>query len=204
MDELKQVASTLLTPALGDSPELDRALQDTNVVADLLTAIRDTECLYASLGVHPENDGAANISFFTLSMTGVTARPASIAAAQCAVAFAESPGWATVSGRFLELPSGLKAALVAGTLTAPEPELLVQRDITAPPGDVFQGRLTVPCPTGEHIAVADLTSAATHHAEAYTSILEAIAMTMSFVEPPEVTQPTGREHRPSRILELFS
>ncbi|MET9666935.1 hypothetical protein ABZY19_16345 [Streptomyces sp. NPDC006475] len=204
MDELEQVTSTLLTPAFDDSPQLDRALRDTTIVGDLLTAIREAECLHASLGVHPEDDGAASISFFTLSMTGITARPASIAAAQCAVAFAESPGWTTDSGRFLDLPSGLKAALVAGTLTAPDPESLAKRGITAPPSDVFQARLTVPCPTGEHIAVADLTSAATHHAEAYTSILEAIAMTMSFAEPPDMTQPTGREHRPSRILELFS
>lgn len=199
VDALEETASAFLERILDSKTGLDDALRNVHSLASLLTATRDGDSVHASVGIHPDGESGACLSFFMVSMTAVTPRPSALAVAQCALAMAQSPLWNSNTGRLLELPSGMPAALVAGRLAPPPPSLLENAGVTAASSEVFQARLTVACPTGEHIAVADLSSAATRHAEAYTSILEGIAQTVSFIEP--VPQ-TGSPQRASRILEL--
>ncbi|MFI1395565.1 hypothetical protein [Streptomyces sp. NPDC020681] len=201
LDEFEHTAATALKPFLEGDPAIDRALTDTRALADLLRTMRQGESVHSSVGVHPDGEHGACVSFFSLSVVGIASRTAGLAVAQCALAQANSPLWNTNTGRLLELPGGLPAALVAGTLSAPPAELLGEAGVTSPRSEVFQARVTVPCPTGVHVAVAVLTSAAHRHAEAYTDILVGIAQTLSFSEP---AQPATPPQRTSRILELFS
>lgn len=53
---------------------------------------------------------------------------------------------------------------------------------------------------GGHVIVLDLTSRAREHADAYTSILEAVAHTLSFSDPTASTPSSGGT---SRILEVL-
>ncbi|WP_190123545.1 hypothetical protein [Streptomyces inusitatus] len=170
-------------------------------MTNLLAAMWTSETAHMSIGVHPDGEHGASVSLFSLSMAGIASRTAGLAVAQCALAQMNSPLWSESTGRLLTLSSGLPAALVAGTLVSPPDESLEELGITADFEGVFQARLTIPCPTGEHIAVADLTSAAVRNSEAYTSILEGIGQTMSFSEPVETPEPAPRPT--SRIRDLF-
>ncbi|MFF0447959.1 hypothetical protein ACFYT4_16380 [Streptomyces sp. NPDC004609] len=199
--EFEQSVSAVLMPMLEGTELRGQALRDAHTLVDLFAALRESENVHTSVGVHPEGDNGSCVSFFSLSVTEIASRTAALAVAQCALAQANSPRWSTNTGRLLKLPGDVPAALVAGTLMPPSPGSLEERGVTAPPVEVFQARLTVPCPTNVHVVVADLTSAATRHAEAYSSILEGIARTMSFIDPVESAGPV---RRPSRILELFS
>ncbi|MFI6283937.1 hypothetical protein ACIBCM_04105 [Streptomyces sp. NPDC051018] len=202
LSEFEQSVAAVLMPVMEAGELLGKALHDAHSLVNLFAAIRESENVHTSLGVHPERNNGSCVSFFSLSVTEIASRTAALAVAQCALAQANSTRWSTNSGRLLKLPGGVPAALMAGTLRPPDPDCLERRGFTAPRCEVFQARLTVPCPTGVHVAVADLTSAATWHAEAYSSILEGIARTITFIDPAEPSRP--RAQRPSRIRELFS
>jgi hypothetical protein len=195
----EEIASALLSAVLNDPADVDSARRQLATASNLLHAMRHEETVHLSLGVHPDEQGAA-LSVFGISVSRIEWRPAAMAVAQSALALADSPRWSSNAGRLLDLPSGQPAALVSGTLSAPPRRLLQSAGIVAEPCETFQARLTVPFPTGTHVAVADITSAATRHAAAYTDILEAIAGTISFTSP---SPPSSPPQRPSRLLELF-
>ncbi len=66
--------------------------------------------------------------------------------------------------------------------------------------ELFQARVVTADPMGGHVIVLDLTSRAREHADAYTSILEAVAHTLSFSDPTASTPSSGGT---SRILEVL-
>ncbi|MFF8841306.1 hypothetical protein ACF08N_01030 [Streptomyces sp. NPDC015127] len=196
----EEIASALLPAVLGDAADVDNARRQLAAASNLLHAMRHEATVHLSLGAHPDEDQGATFSVFCISVTEMQWRAAAVAVAQSALALAGSPRWSSNSGRILDLPSGQPAALVSGTLAAPHPQLLRSAGILAEPCETFQARLTVPFPTGTHVAVADITSAAIRHAAAYTDILEGIAGTISFTPP---SPPSSPPQRPSRLLELF-
>ncbi|WP_327327230.1 hypothetical protein OG735_35505 [Streptomyces sp. NBC_01210] len=201
LDELENVTSALLTPILQSEQGVDHSLRDARAFLSLLDAMHQGGSIHTSIGVHPDGEDGACVSLFSLSVTDIAARTAGLAVAQSALALANSPLWSGNTRRILELPIGVSAALVAGTLSAPPRSLLEDAGISATPSEVFQARLTVSYPSGAHIAVADLTSAATRHAGAYIDILEGIAQTITFAAP---VPSAACAPRPSRILEVLS
>ncbi|MFF8958434.1 hypothetical protein [Streptomyces sp. NPDC014894] len=201
LSSLQRSASPVLTSLLEGTELLGPALRDVHRLTNLLAALRTSDTVHLSVGVHPDDEHGASVSFFSLSMANIATRPAGLAVAQCALAQMKSPCWNTSAGRLLRLPNGMPAALVAGTLVDPPRESLEELGIDKALDKVFQARLTIPCPSGEHIAVADLTSAAVRNSEAYTSILEGIGLTMSFSSPVESAAPVPQPT--SRIRDLF-
>ncbi|MDQ1007134.1 hypothetical protein QFZ82_001619 [Streptomyces sp. V4I23] len=199
-EDQQAIASALLPAILDDPADVDSAERQLAAMNNLLRAMRQEATVHLSLGVHPDEEHGAAFSVFCISVSGIQWRPAAMAVAQSALALADSPRWRSNSGRILDLPSGQPAALVSGTLSAPPRQLLQSAGILAEPCETFQARLTVPFPMGTYVAVADITSAATRHAAAYTDILEAIAGTISFTAP---SLPSSPSQRPSRLLELF-
>ncbi|MCX4820623.1 hypothetical protein OG883_12010 [Streptomyces sp. NBC_01142] len=200
-DDLNQAVSAVLPPILESDPAVDSSLDDMRTLLGLLSAIREGGSVHTSIGVHPDGKDGASISLFSLSVTHSASRTAGLAVAQSALALASSPLWSANTCKLLELPMGLPAALVAGRLSPPPLSLLERAGVDAAPCEIFQARLTVPFPTGSHVAVADLASAATRHAESYTDILECIAQTLVFTSP---ASPISLPQPPSRILDLLS
>ncbi|MEV6401105.1 hypothetical protein AB0M39_41095 [Streptomyces sp. NPDC051907] len=201
LSEVEQVAMVLM-PSIMESPaEVASSLNEARTLVRLLTVMRTHGSVHTAVGVHPDEDNGACISLFSLSVKGIALRTAALAVAQSALALAKSPLWSTSTGKFITLPTGVPAALVSGLLAAPHRDRLESEGITTAPCEVFQARLTVPFPTGVHLAVADLTSAAVRHAGSYTDVLEGIAQTIAFDAPSPAVAPA---QRPSRILELLS
>ncbi|WP_433572963.1 hypothetical protein [Streptomyces sp. CA-251247] len=200
LDELEHATTAVLAPILDGTDVVERALVDAQVLVELLATVREGRSMLASIGVHPDGSDGTSLSIFTLAMITNSAPTRILAVAESALSIVESPLWRAHTRKLLELSVG-PAALVAGTLAAPPPATLRQMGITVEPIDVFQARLTFSCPGSQHVAVADLTSAATRHADSYTDILEAIGHTMTFTPPHPVEAPAPRA---SRILELFS
>ncbi|WP_405804665.1 hypothetical protein OG729_05615 [Streptomyces sp. NBC_00210] len=201
LDEMEAVVSAVLAPILESAAPVDRCLLDARTLVNLFDAMHEGGSIHTSIGVHPDGENGACVSFFSLSVKVTASRTAGLAVAQSALALSNSPHWSSNTGRLIKLPINLPAALLAGTLAAPPRALLESAGISAAPSEIFQARLTVPYPTGVHIGVADLTSAATRHADAYTDILEGIAQTITFAAPAAPAEPT---QRPSRILELLT
>ncbi|MFD4143571.1 hypothetical protein [Streptomyces sp. NPDC058572] len=197
--EIEQVSLAVLPLVLENEQFVERAHTELRTVLELISRL-DIGAAHASIGVHPDGENGASVSLFSLSVTEIEARTPALAAAQGALAVADSSIWQAHTCRFIGLPAGVPAGLVVGLLSPPPVELLEHAGICAPVCEVFQARLTVPFPTGRHLAVADLTSTATRHADSYTDILECIAGTMAFADPEMSTAPAPRH---SRILELF-
>ncbi|GLF98400.1 hypothetical protein [Streptomyces yaizuensis] len=193
-------AADALRPLLGDTTMMAVILRDLRITADLLLALHNSDTTHTSLGIHPDERHGACVSFLSLSITRIAHRTPQMAVAQCALAQRESPLWQEAAGRLISLPDGTPAALVSGTLTAPPNHSSQALGVSMPSAEVFQARLTVPFPSREHVAVADLTTAAVHHSSSYSSILEGIAQTMSFSDPGELQQ---QPQRYSRLRELF-
>ncbi|MFF3323798.1 hypothetical protein [Streptomyces sp. NPDC002889] len=198
--DFDMVAGVVLPSILGTEEAVERSMNELGVAVSLLVAMRDQADAHTSIGLHPDGNDGASISLFSLSVTRIEPRTPALAAAQTALSITDSPTWSTNTVKQVELPIGMPAVLISGLLAAPPTDLLEHAEIDAPPCEVFQARLAVPFPTGGHIAVADLTSAATRHSESYTTILECIAQTMAFSPPAPLAVPS---RRPSRLLELF-
>ncbi|WP_455351541.1 hypothetical protein [Streptomyces sp. SYSU K217416] len=145
--------------------------------------------VYSAFGLHCEGLTRASVSFLTLSVLSTVTRDPALAVARAAASLTQSPTYATRSHTILELTCSLPAVLVTGML---KNQLGVE---------VFQARLVVAYPGGRYAAVADLTSPATEHGEAYTAILEGIGQTISFIDPESPATPEQRGT--SRILELL-
>ncbi|MEO3974646.1 hypothetical protein [Streptomyces sp. CAU 1734] len=194
-------SSEVLRHLSDDTSTVESNIRTLRTAISLLRELRSAGTVHNAIGFHSDDSLGVSVSLFSLTVAATPARAPGFAAAQCVLAQTGSPLWSSNSGRLLTHPSGASMTLVSGTL-APRPRAsLATAGITSAPCAVFQARLTMPSPTREHIAVADLTSAATGHAEAYTSILEGIARTMSFSDPENSPEPVRRT---SRIRELFS
>jgi hypothetical protein len=198
--DIEQVAVAVLPLILENENLVDCARGELRTVLSLVSALDTDAAVHASFGIHPDGDNGASISLFSLSVTEIESRTPTLAAAQGALAIAGSSSWQVRTGKVIELPVGVHAGLVAGSLAPPPSDLLKRAGIHAPPCEVFQARLAVPFPTGRHLAVAEITSAASRHAESYTDILECIARTVAFADPELPAPPTLRQ---SRLLELF-
>ncbi|MFI1014965.1 hypothetical protein [Streptomyces sp. NPDC020965] len=203
MADLERTISALLKPVLDDPSAVEDALRDAHASISLLRTMREHGGVHTAFGMHPDDRQGTSVSVFCLSMIKAAPSTSNLLAVRAGLAAVNSPLWSGNTCRRIELPIGT-AALVTGSLAAPTPATMAQRGIVAEASEVFQARLTVPCPDGTHLAVADLTSAATHLAQSYTGILEGIAQTMTFT-PPLPTQPVDpSSQRASRILDVLS
>lgn len=148
---------------------------------DELAAQPGLRLLHSAIGLHPEGPEAVSASVFSLA-----ARPAGDVGSgagveRTALALARSAPVGDGARRFLDLASGLPCALVSGVLPGPG---------TGP--ELFQARAVTAHPDGHHLLLLDLTSTATAHAGAYTSILEAVVHTIAFADPrPRPPGPRG-------------
>ncbi|MFI2213314.1 hypothetical protein [Streptomyces sp. NPDC020141] len=199
LDMLEETTTSLLAPILENAPAVQATLRDAQTLVALLQEMREHGNVYTALGAHPDEVLGTSMSLFSLSMAETSSPSRTLTVARSALAVADSPLWGDCTRRLVELPIG-PAALVTGSLALPSREALVAMGIASEPTEIFQARLVVACPAGTHCAVADLTSAAVHHAESYTDILEGIARTMSFTEP--TAEAPVRRH--SRIQDLIT
>ncbi|MFC5155047.1 hypothetical protein [Streptomyces amakusaensis] len=199
LDSLEEVTTSLLAPVLDSTAAVEATIRDARTLVTLLHEMRGLGSVYTAMGVHPDEAYGTSLSLLSLSVVETASPTRNLTTARSGLALADSPLWSDSTRRFVELPIG-PAALVAGSLAVPSREALSAVGITAEPTGIFQARLAVACPDGGHCAVADLTSAAVHHSEAYTDILEAIARTLSFSEPA----PDAPVRRHSRIQDLIT
>ncbi|MEU7278141.1 hypothetical protein AB0A69_05020 [Streptomyces sp. NPDC045431] len=199
---LMRAVTSVVTPLLGQSPEADQALRDARVLTELITALFEQGTAFLAFGLHPDGAHGACMSLFSLSTISTAAPSPHVAAARTGITLADSSAWRTRNCRLLELPSGIPAAMVAGTL-APPMDLVQRAGISPRAGEVFQARIAVPYPSGSHVVVADLASAATRHADSYTDILEGIAHTLSFSHPEDDSNAASAAPT-SRLLEFLT
>lgn len=165
------------------------AQQELAQLMDGLEQLAGHDVVATAFGFHPEEPMGVATSLFSLTIRGVEQPNPRLTVARTALALARSPLWSSSIRRFVDLPSALPCCLVAGTISVPNVEQ-----------ELFQARLATVHPDGLHLLVLDLTSASTHHGEAYTDILEAIAHTLCFSDP-DPRPPTAAET--SRILEVL-
>ncbi|MFG2981520.1 hypothetical protein ACGFYQ_09700 [Streptomyces sp. NPDC048258] len=171
--------------ALG-SPDAQRELAQ---LVDGLDELAGHGVVHTAIGLHPDEPVGVCTSLFSLSVRPAIDPNPRASVARTALGIARSTVWETSTRRFIDLPSSLPCYLVAGTIDVPR----VQQQ-------VFQARIATSHPGGLHVLILDLTSAATQHHGAYTDILEAIALTLTFTDPnpsPPLAPPT------SRILEVL-
>ncbi|MCP3753860.1 hypothetical protein [Streptomyces sp. TBY4] len=180
---------------LGDGLDAGSQLARLMDCLDELAAQPGLQLLHSAIGLHPEGPEAVSASVFSLA-----ARPAGDVGSgagveRTALALARSAPVGDGARRFLDLASGLPCALVSGGLPGPG---------TGP--ELFQARAVTAHPDGHHLLLLDLTSTATAHAGAYTSILEAVVHTIAFADPrprPPGGRGDGGRGGSSRILELL-
>ncbi|MET9800498.1 hypothetical protein [Streptomyces sp. NPDC006368] len=201
-EALTRIVSECVLPLLEGTPEADSLLGDTQVLAGAVDTLLGKGCAYLALGLHPDDAEGACASLFSLSTIRTAGPSPTVAAARAGITLAKSPLWEAKRSTTLALPTGVSAAMVAGIFTPPLTEAQSTRPSPAST-KVFQARLAMPYPCGSHVIVADLTSAATHYADAYTDILEAVAHTFSFTAPAPVSEFTGTAPT-SRILEFLT
>ncbi|MGW6570864.1 hypothetical protein ACWGAN_01630 [Streptomyces sp. NPDC054945] len=173
-----------ITEALG-APDAQRSL---GLLVDSLAELGQHHVVHTAIGLHPDDPDGVCTSLFSLAIRPVAAdlHPS---LARTALAIADSPLWISRARRLLELPSALPCYLIAGTITIP-----------GAARQLFQTKAVTAHADGRHILVLDLTSAATHQADAYSDIIEAIAYTIAFADPdPTPTVAPGT----SRILEVL-
>ncbi|MEV6570807.1 hypothetical protein [Streptomyces sp. NPDC051577] len=170
-----------------DSPDARREL---GRLMDGLRELADHQVVHTAIGLHPdETDGVAT-SLFSLTVRPSPETLPRLNVARTALAITRSGLWSSSTSRAIDLPSSLPCCLVTGTITLPETGQ-----------EMFQARVATAHACAPHVLVLDLTSAATHYAEAYGDILEAIAHTLTFSDP---TPSSTSGPRTSRILEVLS
>ncbi|MCM9082939.1 hypothetical protein L1606_33465 [Streptomyces spororaveus] len=173
-----------ITEALG-APNAQRGL---GRLMDGLEELGDHHVVHTAIGLHPDVPDGVCTSLFSLAIRPVAADLLP-SLGRTALAIADSSLWIKRARRLLELPSTLPCYLIAGTIALP-----------GTGQQLFQARAATAHADGRHILVLDLTSAATHQADAYSDIIEAIAHTVAFTDPdpgPTVAPKT------SRILEVL-
>ncbi|MCX5155974.1 hypothetical protein OG914_18490 [Streptomyces sp. NBC_00291] len=170
-----------------NSPDARRQLGQ---LMDGLRELAGHQVVHTAIGLHPDEATGVATSLFSL-----TARPSvdshpRLNVARAALAITRSGVWSSSTSRAIDLPSSLPCCLISGTITLPETGQ-----------EMFQARVATAHACAPHVLVLDLTSAATHHAEAYGDILEAITHTLTFSDP---TPSSSSGPRTSRILEVLS
>ncbi|MBT2407366.1 MULTISPECIES: hypothetical protein [unclassified Streptomyces] len=169
------------------------ARRDLGRLMDNLDELTAHHVVHTSVGLHPVDPVGVSASFFSLTVRNSDHANPRVSVAQTALAIARSTLWMSSARRFIDLPSSQPCCLVAGIISAPGVEQ-----------PVFQARAVMAHPEGGHVLVLDLTSAATEHADAYTSILEAVAHTVSFSNPDPDSDPgPAGKTATSRILDLL-
>ncbi|MFD3694758.1 hypothetical protein ACFWUZ_01110 [Streptomyces sp. NPDC058646] len=156
---------------------------------DRMDALVAHQVVRTSIGLHPEGDGGVSTSLFSLTIRQADHPNPRVTVARTALAIARSSLWSSATRKVIELASSSPCCLVAGLITPDEVD-----------GCLFQARVVTADPAGRHIIILDLTSTAIEHAEAYTSILEAVTHTVSFSNP-EARAPSSAGT--SRILEVL-
>ncbi|MFD3938597.1 hypothetical protein ACFWSF_09840 [Streptomyces sp. NPDC058611] len=175
--------------AVADALESPAAQRDIAQLTKGLVSLHAHDVAYTSIGLHPDDPAGMATSVFSLTVRPAQHPNPRVSVAQTALTIARCTLWRDPMRRLIDLPSGLPCCLVAG---------LISPDGV---GDhLFQARVTTTDPEGQHILILDLTSAAVGYADAYTSILEAVAHTLSFTDP----NPRPAESmRTSRLLEVL-
>ncbi|WP_405713565.1 hypothetical protein OG264_31125 [Streptomyces xanthophaeus] len=165
------------------------ALREVTRLMDAMDALPAHHVIHTSIGLHPDEPSGVATSLFSLTVRDSEHRNPRVAVAQSALAIARSSLWSNSSRQVVELASSLPCCLVAGLISPQDVE-----------DELFQARVVTADPMGGHVIVLDLTSRAREHADAYTSILEAVAHTLSFSDPTASTPSSGGT---SRILEVL-
>ncbi|MFG2878893.1 hypothetical protein ACGFYU_28480 [Streptomyces sp. NPDC048337] len=179
-------ALDLVATALG-SPE---ARQDIAQLMDKMETLPAHGVVHTAIGLHPDGVVGVSTSLFSLTIRQAEHANPRVSVSRTALAIARSPLWNNSTRRTIELRTSLPCFLVAGFISSPET------------GDrLFQARIATSDSQGRHVLIMDLTSGATRHADDYTSILEAVAHTVSFSDPEPSSPPDAT--RPSRILEVL-
>ncbi|MGW2580303.1 hypothetical protein ACWCYZ_03025 [Streptomyces virginiae] len=173
-----------ITEALG-TPDAHR---DLGLLMDGLAELDHHHVVHTALGLHPDDPDGVCTSLFSLAIRPVAA-DLHLNLARTALAIADSNLWINRVRRLLELPSALPCYLVSGTIALPETGQLL-----------FQAKAVTAHVDGRHVLVLDLTSEATHQADAYSDIIEAVAHTVVFADPEP--SPTVAS-RTSRIMEVL-
>ncbi|MFJ9339778.1 hypothetical protein ACIRP0_10840 [Streptomyces sp. NPDC101733] len=164
--------------------------QELSELMDNVDRFTDRHVAYTSIGLHP--DGAVGVA---TSVFALTLRPAEhpnprVSVARTTLAITRSRLWTESSGRVLDLPSTLPCSMVTGAISLPG---VGQR--------LFQGRIVMAHPSGTHVVLLDLTSAAIRYTDAYTDIIEAVAHTVAFSDPEP--SPHTDPKQPSRVMEVL-
>ncbi|MEV7558478.1 hypothetical protein [Streptomyces sp. NPDC089795] len=176
---LDEIAEALGTPD---------AQGNLGLLMDGLAELDRHHVVHTAVGLHPDDPDGLCTSLFSLAIRPVAAdlHPS---LARTALAISDSPLWINQTCRLVELPAARPCYLIAGTIRLPNTGQ-----------QLFQAKAVTAHADGRHIVVLDLTSAATHQADAYSDIIEAIAYTVAFADPdptPTVA-PTS-----SRILDVL-
>ncbi|OKI71189.1 hypothetical protein [Streptomyces sp. MJM1172] len=177
--------------AMGEALGGPEAQLELSQLMNSLDELADHHVVHTAIGLHPDEPVGVSTSLFSLTLRSADHPSPRTATAQTAVAIARSGMWTRSTRRFLDLPSSLPCCLVAGNISVPG----LGREL-------FQARVVTAHPSGSHVLVLDLTSAATHHADAYTEIIGAVTHTLSFSDPSPGPAPPS-EARTSRILEVL-
>lgn len=171
--------------ALG-SPD---ARQQLDGLMDGLDELAGHHVVHTSIGIHPDDPEGIVTSLFSLTVRPAEHSNPRVSVARIALSVAGSALWNGSKRRFIDLASKLPCCLVAGVISVPGIE-----------GGLFQARVVTAHPESRHVLVLDLTSAATEHADAYTTILEAVTHTLGFSDPrPQPPTAAGT----SRIFEVL-
>ncbi|MER5871660.1 hypothetical protein [Streptomyces sp. NPDC002044] len=175
--------------AATDALDSAEARRDIAQLMRGLISLQSHDVAYTSIGLHPDDLAGVSTSLFSLAVKPAHHRNPRVSVAQTALAIARSTLWRDALRKFIDLPSDLPCCLVAGLISLDGME-----------NHLFQARAATTDPSGQHILILDLTSAAVGYADAYTSILEAVAHTLSFTNPdPRPVEST----RTSRLLEVL-
>ncbi|MFJ5810543.1 hypothetical protein [Streptomyces sp. NPDC093093] len=171
--------------ALG-SPD---ARQQLAQIMDKLDELADHDVVHTSIGMHPGESDDLCTSLFSLTGRLSPCSDPRLGVARTALAIAGSALWNSSACRFIDLPAQQPCALVAGRIKLPESN-----------HELFQARVSMHHPTDPCLLILDLTSAATMYADAYTDIVEAVAHTVSFIDPTPIRADATNT---SRILEVL-
>ncbi|MFD4131029.1 hypothetical protein [Streptomyces goshikiensis] len=163
------------------------AQRDLSRLMDHLDELAAHHVVHTSVGLHPGDPAGISTSIFSLAVWRSEQLNPRVSVARTALAISRSELWKSATREFIDLPSQQPCCLVSGFMSPPGFE---ER--------LFQARIAMAHPAQGHVIVLDLTSAAIEHAAPYTSILKAIAHTISFSDP----SPT-RVSETSRVMDLL-
>lgn len=90
LDEMEAVVSAVLAPILESAAPVDRCLLDARTLVNLFDAMHEGGSIHTSIGVHPDGENGACVSFFSLSVKVTASRTAGLAVAQSALALSNS------------------------------------------------------------------------------------------------------------------